>query len=293
MIVCVGQSAYDITYRIHEDLVENQKYRIYETMECIGAPATNAACLCAKWGEDTALVSRVGKDLYGEKILETLRDQYVDTRYVKQLAGFQTPVSTIISHVETASRTIFNCPGKLEPCAFALPLTCDVLLLDGHELEAGLEALERYPDAVSVLDAGTCKEETKLLGALVDHLVCSQDFAYQYTGIKIDKQDPDTVIKTFQKLKTLNKKQIVVTLGEDGLLYEQDKEINHLPAYAVEAIDTTGAGDIFHGAYVYGLAKNWDLKTILKRASYTAALSTTKPGGNLSIPDLEEIEHLT
>lgn len=289
MIVCVGQSAYDITYMIHEDLVENQKYRIYETMECIGAPATNAACLCARWGEDSVLISRVGKDLYGEKVLEALREQYVDVRYVKQLDDFQTPVSTIIAHVEQATRTIFNCPGKLNACSFAFPSTCDVLLLDGHELEAGLEALKRYPDAISVLDAGTCKEETKVLGALVDHLVCSQDFAYQYTGVKIDKKDPDTVIQTFQKLRTLNKKQIVVTLGEDGLLYEVDKEINHMPAYPVNAVDTTGAGDIFHGAYAYGLAKHWDLKTILKRASYTAALSTTKPGGNLSIPSLDEI----
>ena len=118
MILCIGQSAYDITYVIHEDLIENQKYRIYETMECVGAPATNAASLCAKWQEDSALISRVGNDLYGEKILQTLRAQGVDTRFIKELEDFKTPVSTIIAHAENGSRTIFNCPGELHPCEF-------------------------------------------------------------------------------------------------------------------------------------------------------------------------------
>lgn len=289
MIVCVGQSAYDITYVIHEDLVENQKYRIYETMECIGAPASNAACLCARWEEETALITRVGNDFYGTLILEELRKQDVDVRYVKQLEEFKTPVSTIITHMENGSRTIFNCPGVLKECDFDYPIDCDVLLLDGHELTASLEALKRYPHAISMLDAGTCKEETKLLAAMVDHLVCSEDFARQYTGITIDKKNPDTVIQTFQALKKLNQGQILVTLGGDGCLYEQKKEILHMPAYVVEAIDTTGAGDIFHGAYAYGVAKKWDLKTILHVASKTAALSTTKLGGNLSIPKLEEV----
>ena len=208
MILCIGQSAYDITYVIHEDLIENQKYRIYETMECVGAPATNAASLCAKWQEDSALISRVGNDLYGEKILQTLRAQGVDTRFIKELEDFKTPVSTIIAHAENGSRTIFNCPGELHPCEFQYPSSCDVILLDGHEMEASLEALTRFPDAISVLDAGTCKEETRLLGAMVDHLVCSQDFARQYSGITIDKENPQSVVDTFVSLRKLNKKQI-------------------------------------------------------------------------------------
>lgn len=293
MILCIGQSAYDITYVIHEDLVENQKYRIYEIMECVGAPATNAASLCAKWQEDSALISRVGNDVYGEKILQTLREQGVDIRYIKELDDFKTPVSTIIAHAETGSRTIFNCPGELHPCEFAYPAHCDVILLDGHEMDASLEALTRFPDAVSVLDAGTCKEETRLLGAMVDHLVCSQDFARQYSGITIDKDNPQTVVDTFMSLRKLNKKQIVVTLGEDGLLYSKDHEILHMPAFNVKAIDTTGAGDIFHGAYAYGVMKKWDMEKILKVASATAALSTEKLGGNVAIPTLEDVEKLT
>ena len=159
-------------------------------------------------------------------------------------------------------------------------------------MEASLEALTRFPDAISVLDAGTCKEETRLLGAMVDHLVCSQDFARQYSGITIDKENPQSVVDTFVSLRKLNKKQIVVTLGEDGLLYGKGDEIIHLPAFKVKALDTTGAGDIFHGAYAYGVMKKWDMEKILKVASATAALSTEKLGGNVAIPALEDVEKM-
>ena len=59
-IVCIGQCAYDLTFPIHEPLIENQKYRIMEPFSCIGAPAANAAYLCALWKADTALISRCG-----------------------------------------------------------------------------------------------------------------------------------------------------------------------------------------------------------------------------------------
>lgn len=288
-IVCVGQSAYDITYFLHEDIKENQKYRVYETQECIGAPATNAACLCAKWGQDVKLISRIGKDRYGELILEELVKQGVDTQYVMACDDIKTPVSTIITHVENGSRTIFNCPSKSKEVAFRYPKTCDVVLLDGHEEEASIELLHRFPNAISMLDAGTCREETKRLAPLVDHLVCSQDFAFQYTGICIDVKDPKSIVHTFRKLRELNQKQIVVTLGEQGLLYLVEDTIVYHHAQNVVAVDTTGAGDIFHGAYAYGLAKQWSLEKIIDIATRAAGISVTRVCGNLSIPSLQDI----
>lgn len=288
-LVCVGQSAYDITYVIHEDLKENQKYRIYEKQECIGAPAANAACLCAKWGIDTALIARLGNDLYGSILHEELEKQGVNTAYLLQADTISTPVSTIIAHQETGSRTIFNCPDTSKLTYTTYPEACDVLLLDGHELTASIQMITRFPQAISILDAGSCNEETKVLAKLVDHLVCSQDFAYQYTGISIDLQDASTILQTFCKLKELNQKQVVVTIGDQGCLFEKDGQILHIPAYQVASIDTTGAGDIFHGAYAYGICKGWKLEKILAIASMSAALSTTKLTGNLSIPSMQEV----
>ena len=72
-IICIGQCAYDLTFPIQEPLIENQKYRIMEPFSCIGAPAANAAYLCALWNAETVLISRCGKDFYGAEIRRVLK----------------------------------------------------------------------------------------------------------------------------------------------------------------------------------------------------------------------------
>lgn len=288
-ILCIGQCAYDITFPIHEPLCENQKYRIYDKFECIGAPAANAAILCAMWEEESILISRVGKDFYGEQILNILKSLQVTTSYVMVDEAFATPISAIIANSSNGSRTIFNCPGEQRNLAFHYPDTTDVILVDGHELQASKEALQRYPDAVSIIDAGTYKEETRVLGGMVDYLVCSQDFARQYTGIQLDDQDQTAWKQAFHKLHEINRKHIVVTMGESGLLYEEEGIVYHHPAYKVKAIDTTGAGDIFHGAFAYCIKQGYSLADTLHIASATSAISVQTLGGQTSIPTKEKV----
>lgn len=288
-IVCIGQCAWDMTFPIHEPLTENRKYRIMEPFSCIGAPAANAAYLCALWGEEAGLISRIGKDFYGQEICRILESVHVDCTHVQEDEQFTTPCSAIIANSSNGYRTIFNCPGNQRELSFTYPQKADYLLLDGHELQASLEALKRFPAAISVLDAGTCREDTKTLGALVDHLVCSQDFAYQYTGIAITIEDKTSWEKTFAKLKELNQKQIVVTLGENGLLYEEQGIIHHMSAFRVQTVDSTGAGDIFHGAYTYALSKGYSLPDTLMIASATSAISVQTLGGQTSIPQRESV----
>ena len=81
-IICIGQCAYDLTFPIQEPLIENQKYRIMEPFSCIGAPAANAAYLCALWNAETVLISRCGKDFYGAEIRRVLKEAGVDTAYL-------------------------------------------------------------------------------------------------------------------------------------------------------------------------------------------------------------------
>lgn len=68
-ILCIGQSAYDITIPLSEPIVENQKYRIEQKLECGGGPAFNASCLCGMWGAGVCLISRIGTDDYGENFV--------------------------------------------------------------------------------------------------------------------------------------------------------------------------------------------------------------------------------
>jgi sugar/nucleoside kinase (ribokinase family) len=90
-------------------------------------------------------------------------------------------------------------------------------------------------------------------------------------------------------LAALNRREVVVTLGERGVLYLEKGEVRHLPAFPVRAVDTTGAGDIFHGAFAYGVLQGWALAEVVRFAAMTAALSVTRPGARASIPELAEV----
>lgn len=287
-VCCIGQSVYDMTYPIYDDVIENRKYRVTEKFECMGGPATNAAYLNAKWGNETCLISRMGNDLYGQKIMTGLKDIGVNTKYIK-ICNQDTSVSAVVSNLSNGKRTIFNCPANREEINFEYPDDIDVILVDGHELKASLDMLELFPQAKSLIDAGTYKPELKELVSRVDYLICSEDFARQYTNLEFHIDDANSINQVFEKLKELNDKQIVVTMGEKGLLYEEGDIIKHMPAFKCKPVDTTGAGDIFHGAFAYCLSKDYTLEESLKISSMTSAISVETMGGQVAIPSFAEV----
>ena len=97
-------------------------------------------------------------------------------------------------------------------------------------------------------------------------------------------QDENSWRQTFDALHALNAGYIVVTLGDQGLLYEDTQGIHHIEAFNVSAVDTTGAGDIFHGAFTYCIHKSYPLQDALIIASATSAISVQTLGGQTSIP---------
>lgn len=284
-IFCVGQSAYDITIPLTEPIVENQKYRIMEKHESGGGPAFNASYLCGLWGADVFLLSRLGNDEYGQKLRKIASNVNVGLDYLIPDDEIATPYSYIFSNSANGSRTLFNFPGKMKDLEYVYPKQdVSVILSDGHEPEISVGAIHAYPQALSVVDAGTCRESTLKVAKEVDYLVCSEDFARQYTGKAPDINNWELCLEIFQEVEAINGKHAVITLGENGLLYKQNGEVCHLPAYKVTAVDTNGAGDIFHGAFAYGLYRNMSLIDILKLSSMTSAISVQKAGSQSSIP---------
>lgn len=292
-IFCIGQSAYDITVPLEEDLIENRKYRVTEYQECGGGPALNAAYLCALWGADVQLISRLGDDRYGNKLRAILKEVGVGTDWLIPDRTIETPYSLIIAGKKNGKRTIFNFPGVKDQLEYELPSEHpDVILSDGHEPEITLRLIEANPQAISVVDAGTMRESTMTVAKVSDYLVCSEDFARQYTGKQIDLEDREGYEEIFRCIEDINHKYAVITLGERGLLYRSETTgmLCRLPAYPVQAVDTSGAGDIFHGAFSYGLYKGDPLEENLKRSSMAAAISVQYLGSQTSIPRLELVE---
>ena len=109
-ILCVGQIVYDLTFSMNETITENRKYVMKERTECIGAPATNAAALLAKWGCDTSLIARVGDDFLGKEILDQLHKLNISTETILIDPSTSTSISCILANPLNGSRTIFNHP---------------------------------------------------------------------------------------------------------------------------------------------------------------------------------------
>ncbi|MDY2777058.1 MAG: PfkB family carbohydrate kinase [Collinsella sp.] len=294
-IFCVGQAAFDITAPYTGPLVANQKYRVLSPSYCPGAPALNAACLCARWGAEVELVARIGDDAYGKRLKETLTSCGVGMDHLLVGEDVSTSYSFIAVDDASGERTIFNVPSQGDVVLPPLPSDSpSVILSDGHEAEASLKIMEAFPHAYSIIDAGTYRESTYTVAREVDCIICSEDFARQYTGRVL--HDPDDLLEADSLLKDIERVNggvAVITLGDRGLIYRdaQGRPI-HMLAFPVEVVDTTGAGDIFHGAAAYGLERGWDLPTVLRVSSMASAISVGTMGSYSSIPELEVVLEL-
>ena len=291
-MVCVGHATYDITLPTNTFPIENNKYRIEKKIECGGGPASNAAYLLAKWGEDVSFVGIVGNDHYGQLIIKEFNMIGVNTEYIEKCSSTSTDSSYIISNLETGTRTILTTKQKeFDSLANPVDITdAAYILVDGEHYTTAKEVLLRNPKAISVLDAGRCTKEVASLGTIVNYLVCSKEFAESFTNIKVDYNNLETLVRIYNGLKSYFKNQvIVITLEDKGSFTKIADEYKIIPSIPVKAIDSTGAGDIFHGAFTYFLAQNNPLEKIIKLSSIAAAISVTKVGSRFAIPSLEEV----
>jgi sugar/nucleoside kinase (ribokinase family) len=192
---------------------------------------------------------------------------------------------------KTGSRTILNRRKQKARCELGPSIdgmNPKVLLLDGHELDASLDALARFPNAQSVLDAGALREATEVLAGKVDYLLASERFTCELTGVEaLDTYEQWQ--KALGGLHDTGCQTAAFTLGARGLVYEMENACVHMPAFEANAVDTTAAGDIFHGAFAFGLLQNMGFVESLRFSAMAASLSVEKPGGRDSIPSLQEV----
>jgi len=287
--ICVGQAAYDITLPMDHFPIENKKTRSQDKVECSGGSACNCAYLLAKWGIDTYFAGVVGDDYYGHKIKEELDSIGVNTKYLEVSKECRTTSSYIFTNTTSGSRTIItDRPKELVLSEVELEEKFDVILLDGYERKFANKIIDNNPDAVKIIDAGSLKEATVELSKKVDYVVCSKDFAEDYTKHKVDYSDLTSLIVIYNILKKAFQNNIIITLEDKGC-FTYDDGYKLVPTLKRKAVDTTGAGDIFHGAFTYSVANQFDMMKTLKIANISGALSVGTIGGQYSIPTLDEV----
>lgn len=290
-VLSIGHAAYDITLPVQEYPKENTKVRIGETTCCSGGAATNAAFLLSKWGIDTYLCALIGEDEYGEEIKKELLKESIHIDYLKTSSKFQTTTSYVLANATNGTRTIIISRTKqqeLEDISFQEE-EISGLIADGEEPTITLKALEQYKTAISVLDAGSLKPAMLTLGKKVNYFICSKDFAEEYCNKTIDPNDQDSLVSCYVRLQDEINPNVIITLGEHGSFTRYQGKYYLIPSIQVKSLDTTGCGDLYHGAFLYFILQGEDFLTAIRRANITGALASRYVGRKNSIPTLEEV----
>jgi len=287
--LCIGHITYDITLPMDAFPIENNKYRIDTSVECGGGPAANAAYLLSLWKTDTTFAGIIGDDYYGKKVEEELKKVNINTKYLEK-GVCSTASGYIIANTTNGSRTIIIAKtpnySKIDT---KINEKYDLVLVDGEHLETATYVLENNKDAITIIDAGTLKNETMELGKKVKYLACSKQFAKDFTKIDFANNDLEKLQEVYEKLEDYFHNQIIITLESSGAFTKIDNTYKIIPSIKVKAVDSTGAGDIFHGALAYFLLNNYSLEKAIGLANITGALSVTKIGSKYSMPMLDEV----
>ncbi len=285
-VLCVGATSYDFVFWVNRHPEPDEKMFAESFVRCGGGPAANASVMVSRMGLKSAFAGYLGLDLFGGLHLEELQSAGVNTELVVR-GEYPTPLSSV--RVNSAGeRSLVNyrsANSDLHREMFNIAnIHPKVILFDGHEPELSMSLLKEAPamGILTVLDAGSWNSGTSQLFDKVDHLVCSAQFAYELTGIS----SPEPALK---KLISYNR-HVVITLGKEGVVWSNTGGEGRIPAFHVAVKDSTGAGDVFHGAFAgcLALGKGWD--DILRYSSAAAALSCTRLGGRTGIPEGVEVE---
>ena len=291
MILCVGQSAYDITIPMDSYPEENKKHKVYEVLECGGGAANNAAYLIAKWGNEVYFLTSIGKDEAGRKIKEELLNVGVKLDYINEVDNAKTTTSYIVANKSNGTRTIVTHVSKemVYPENFNFNLKPDVILFDGKEFEFAKKIALENKDAIKIIDAGSFREDIVNLSKYCDYIVCSNDFAKEYTGINFNYEDIDKIKEAYDLIQKDFNGKLIITLESHGSITKIDNEFKLVKSVTVTSNDSTGAGDIYHGAFTHFIAHGYPIVDAMKFANIAGALSVTKIGSKNSMPNYEDV----
>ena len=284
-VLCVGHACFDLTFAVPDQPGPDEKTIAETLVSGGGGPAANAAVTVARLGLRAAFAGYLGNDPWGEQHFQEFQAEGVNTDFIVR-GPAPTPLSAILVKPDSR-RTVINYHGGTgylaKDCLDFSGLHPGVILFDGHQpwLSLALAEGARRSGIPTILDAGSVHAGTRSLAERVDILACSEKFAREYTR----QADAGQAAVRLNDLAAA----VIITLGRDGLVWSRAGTVRRLPAFEVEAVDSTGAGDVFHGALAVGLAEGQPWEHTLRFASAAAGLSCTRPGARSAIPTRAEV----
>lgn len=269
---------------------QDDKVEIIQNMVQGGGPAATAIVAAARLGAGTAFIGAVGSDERGTGIIRSLSSEKIYTGSMKIRGNAESPAAFCWIEKASGKRSIAWTKGSVKPLSpdevdKNIIKTAKALHLDGHHTEAAIAAADfaRKNKITVSIDAGTIVPGIEKLLSLSDIIIASEKFALRYT-------DETNLEKAAKKLFSSSCVFSAVTMGDRGSIGFDGKNIFTCPAFETAVVDTTGAGDVFHGAFVYKYINGGTWPECMKFASAVSALKCQKFGGRTGIPTLHETE---
>ena len=296
-VVGIGCCAVD-TLALYEGLIkEDQKMEIPEVTRQGGGLVATGLVAVARLGGKARFIGKVGDDDPSQFIIREFEKEGIDTSCINIQPGASVIRAIGLINPAKGHRTLFYCladtpivdPGELNREEV---LAGKVLFVDGFQVKAAIQAAQwaRTAGRMVLMDAELTEPENDTLAELSTHVVSSLGFARSRVG-KCDGEE--AAQRLYEKYAADDPDKVVaVTSGVEGAYFVSSAGAFHQPSFKVPVVDTTGCGDVFHGAFAFGLAQDWELPKIARFAAAVAALKCRKLGGRAGIPTFEETEKL-
>jgi ribokinase len=261
-----------------------------------GGKGANQAVAAARLGASVSMLGRVGKDNFGDFLLDNLKSNYVDAQLV-QRDDASTGTATIIVDSNGQNSIVLSAGanGKVSAADVksASFLDYKLLLLQLEiPLETVLSAAKRAHENRMrvILNPAPAQVIPTELIALADFIIPNETELSLLTGISVN--DLDSVEKAARKLLEQGAQNVIVTLGSNGALIVTRTKVTKVNTYPVDVVDTTAAGDAFIGGFATGLLQDRSLEESVRYGCACGALATTKFGAQPSLPAKEDVETL-
>jgi len=291
-VVGVGINATDTILRLPHFPARDSKVEIASAEVKPGGQVASAMVACRRWGLRVCYVGKIGDDAAGKFQRAELAREGVDAHWIVA-PGVSSQSAYILVDERTGERTVL---WKRDPKIALAPEDLQrewisgarSLLVDGHDTTAATRAARwaREEKIHVVGDFDDCYAGVEVLLESTDFVVAAKDFPERLTGEK-------NLLKSLPEISAQFQCRVAAaTLGPEGVLAWDGARFFFCSGFRVNAVDTTGAGDIFHGAFLYGLVRQWKVEEILEFSCAAAALNCEATGARGGIATVEEIVRL-
>ncbi|MBR6766199.1 MAG: bifunctional hydroxymethylpyrimidine kinase/phosphomethylpyrimidine kinase [Clostridia bacterium] len=284
-VVGIGACVNDTLITVPSYPEEDTKLRAGGIKTAGGGPCATGLVAASKLGVNAGYIGVLSNDGAGRFLLEDFEKYGVDTQNVVVKNGYRSFASFIVLSEDNATRTCVFDKGDLPPLALDLSqknaiIEADILMIDGNEMSAALEgaSIAKAHGTKVLYDCGGMYQGVEELLKLTDIMIPSCEFALKITGCSTPR---DAAKKLYEEYKP---EVVVITCGKDGGIYYDGNEMLSYPAFPVQAVDTNGSGDVFHGAFAAGTVNGYDYKKCCYFASATSAIKCMGIGARESVP---------